>query len=53
MDGDDILFVAARAAIGALALFALARVAAAMRVATVLPASPRPLLLSRLPFFSL
>jgi diguanylate cyclase (GGDEF)-like protein len=49
MDGDDILFVAARAAIGALALFALARVAAAMRVATVLPASPRPLLLSLLP----
>lgn len=49
MDGDEILFVAARAAIGALALLALARVAAAMRVATVMPASPRPLLLSLAP----
>ena len=46
MDSEEILFVAARGAIAALAAVALVRVARAMRAATVVPASPRPLLLA-------
>uniref|UniRef100_UPI001E3CA62F GGDEF domain-containing protein n=1 Tax=Neoroseomonas rubea TaxID=2748666 RepID=UPI001E3CA62F len=53
MGSEEILFVAARGGIAALALFALLRVWIAMRAALAMPASPRPLLLALLPLLGL